>query len=73
MALKVFLSYHSPDGALAETLKHALEARHENVEVFFAPSSLRAGNFFPDQKGPPGCEKFKIALGIESNSPIHTQ
>jgi hypothetical protein len=38
-----FLSYHSPDHALAERLKAAIECRDEGARVFFAPESLRAG------------------------------
>src|SRR5262249_15256978 len=38
-----FLSYHSPDQALAERLKVALERKDTDARVFFAPSSLRAG------------------------------
>src|SRR5215468_10765522 len=38
-----FLSYHSPDQALAERLKVALERKNADARVFFAPSSLRAG------------------------------
>jgi len=41
-----FLSYHSPDQALAERLKAALERKNADVRVFFAPSSLRAGGFW---------------------------
>jgi formylglycine-generating enzyme required for sulfatase activity len=41
-----FLSYHSPDEALAERLKAALERRDRDSRVFFAPSSLRAGGFW---------------------------
>ncbi len=41
-----FLSYHSPDQALAERLKAALERRDTEARVFFAPSSLRAGGFW---------------------------
>src|SRR5262245_11849662 len=40
-----FLSYHSPDQALAERLKSALE-HEDTARVFFAPSSLRAGGFW---------------------------
>ena len=40
-----FLSYHSPDQALAERLKATLE-RKDNARVFFAPTSLRAGGFW---------------------------
>ena len=41
-----FLSYHSPDRALAERLKAALERKDADARVFFAPSSLRAGGFW---------------------------
>jgi formylglycine-generating enzyme required for sulfatase activity len=41
-----FLSYHSPDKALAERLKAALEQKDRDSRVFFAPSSLRAGGFW---------------------------
>jgi formylglycine-generating enzyme required for sulfatase activity len=41
-----FLSYHSPDQALAERLKAALERKDAGAQVFFAPSSLRAGGFW---------------------------
>jgi formylglycine-generating enzyme required for sulfatase activity len=42
-----FLSYHSPDHALAERLKAALERKSADARVFFASSSLRAGGFWP--------------------------
>jgi formylglycine-generating enzyme required for sulfatase activity len=38
-----FLSYHSPDGALAQGLKAAIEREDEGAIVFFAPTNLRAG------------------------------
>jgi len=41
-----FLSYHSPDQALAERLKAALERKDTGARVFFAPSSLRSGGFW---------------------------
>jgi len=41
-----FLSYHSPDRALGERLKAALERKDTDSSVFFAPSSLRAGGFW---------------------------
>ena len=41
-----FLSYHSPDQALAERLKAALERKDTDAHVFFAPSNLRAGGFW---------------------------
>ena len=36
----------SPDQALAERLKAALERKDTDARVFFAPSSLRAGGFW---------------------------
>jgi formylglycine-generating enzyme required for sulfatase activity len=44
-----FLSYHSPDGALAERLKIAIERRDATSSVFFAPANLRAGGFWSAQ------------------------
>src|SRR6266545_547878 len=41
-----FLSYHSPDQALAQRLKATLERKDTGAHVFFAPSSLRAGGFW---------------------------
>src|ERR1700736_3781956 len=41
-----FLSYHSPDQALGERVKAALERKDTDSSVFFAPSSLRAGGFW---------------------------
>jgi hypothetical protein len=41
-----FLSYHSPNEALAERLKAVLERKDSDSRVFFAPSSLRAGGFW---------------------------
>ena len=38
-----FLSYHSPDEALAERLKAAIEHKDEGATVFFAAASLRVG------------------------------
>src|SRR6476646_8605041 len=43
---RCFLSYHSPDQALAERLKAALEQKNTDAHVFFAPSNLRAGGFW---------------------------
>jgi hypothetical protein len=37
-----FLSYHSPEQALAEQLKAAIERKNTDAHVFFA-SGLRAG------------------------------
>ena len=36
-----FLSYHSPDHALAERLKAAIERKDPATRVFFAPTHLR--------------------------------
>src|SRR5215470_6486955 len=44
-----FLSYHSPDGALAERLKTAIERRDATASIFFAPTNLRAGGFWSAQ------------------------
>jgi formylglycine-generating enzyme required for sulfatase activity len=41
-----FLSYHSPDGALAERLKAAIERKDACSRVFFATTSLRAGGYW---------------------------
>jgi TIR domain len=38
-----FLSYHSPDQALAERLKAAIERKDSSSRVFFAPTHLRVG------------------------------
>src|SRR5262249_51560079 len=44
-----FLSYHSPDQALAERLKAAIERHDPEPRVFFAPARLRAGGFWSAQ------------------------
>src|ERR1700735_5465314 len=44
-----FLSYHSPDHALAERLKTAIESKDPSTRVFFAPSHLRAGGSWSAQ------------------------
>jgi hypothetical protein len=44
-----FLSYHSPDRALAERLKAAIERRDPAARVFFAPTHLRAGGAWSAQ------------------------
>ena len=43
-----FLSYHSPDQALAERVKAAIERRIPASRVFFAPA-----NYGPAVSGPP--------------------
>src|SRR6516162_8992374 len=44
-----FLSYHSPDQALAERLKAAIERKDAAAGVFFAPTHLRAGGSWTGQ------------------------
>src|SRR3984893_11629876 len=45
-----FLSYHSPDQALAERLKAAIERKDDSApRVFFAPTHLRAGGSWSAQ------------------------
>jgi hypothetical protein len=41
-----FLSYHSPDLALAERLEAALRRRDADTQVFFAAKNLRAGGYW---------------------------
>src|SRR5271156_1756878 len=44
-----FLSYHSPDQALAERLKAAIEHKDAASRLFFAPTHLRAGGSWTAQ------------------------
>ena len=44
-----FLSYHSPDQALAERLKAAIERKDATSHVFFAPTHMRAGGSWTAQ------------------------
>src|ERR1700730_3044991 len=44
-----FLSYHSPDQALAERLKAAIERKDSALRVFFAPMHMRAGGSWTAQ------------------------
>ena len=44
-----FLSYHSPDQALAERLKAAIESKDSASRVFFAPTHMRAGGSWSAQ------------------------
>jgi hypothetical protein len=44
-----FLSYHSPDQALAQRLKAAIERKDPSSRVFFAPTHLRAGGSWSAQ------------------------
>jgi hypothetical protein len=47
--MRWFLSYHSPDRALAERVKTTIERRDSTSSVFFAPANLRAGGFWSAQ------------------------
>src|SRR5215472_6726129 len=44
-----FLSYHSPDQALAERLIGAIERKDPTSRVFFAPRQLRSGGLWTGQ------------------------
>ena len=44
-----FLSYHSPDQALAERLKAGIERKDSASRVFFAPTHMRAGGSWSAQ------------------------
>ena len=44
-----FLSYHSPDQALAERLKAAIERKDSASRIFFAPTHMRAGGSWSAQ------------------------
>lgn len=44
-----FLSHHSPDQALAERLKAAIEQKDSTSRVFFAPTHMRAGRSWSAQ------------------------
>jgi hypothetical protein len=48
-SMRWFLSYHSPDQALAERLKAAIECKDSGSRVFFAPMHLRAGGSWSAQ------------------------
>ena len=47
--MRWFLSYHTPDQGLAERLKAAIERKDATSNVFFAPSTLRAGGAWTAQ------------------------
>ena len=49
MPRRWFISYHSPDGALAEQLKNAIKRKDPGSDIFFAPSNLRVGGFWSAQ------------------------
>lgn len=62
---RLFLSYHSPDQALAEQLKAAIERTDTDTRVFFAPSSLRAGSFWSKElaEGIAQADAFVLLVG----------
>jgi hypothetical protein len=64
---RLFLSYHSPDQALAEQLKAAIERKDTDTHVFFAPSSLRAGSFWSKElaEGIAQADAFVLLVGKE--------
>src|SRR5512138_3319087 len=63
--MRVFLSYHTPDGGRAEALKRAIEAASTGVEVFFAPEYLKVGQFWMPQLGESiaGADAFLLLIG----------
>jgi TIR domain len=60
-----FLSYHSPDQALAERLKAAIERDDSGCRVFFAPASMRAGDSWTAQFAQElaGADVFVLLVG----------
>ena len=62
---RLFLSYHSPDQALAERLKAAIERKDADTRVFFAPASLRAGSFWSKElaEGIAQADAFVLLVG----------
>jgi len=44
-----FLSYHSKDEAVAKRLKAAIKRKDSAVNVFFAPTHMRAGGSWSAQ------------------------
>jgi len=44
-----FLSYTSPDNALAQALRTALQHKDSGATIFFAPETMRAGGFWQQQ------------------------
>jgi tetratricopeptide (TPR) repeat protein len=49
--MRIYLSYHTPDGPQASALKLAIEAAMPGAEVFFVPEVLKAGRFWTPQLG----------------------
>jgi formylglycine-generating enzyme required for sulfatase activity len=60
-----FLSYHTPDEALAERLKVAIERKDADSRVFFAPTHLRAGRSWSAQLAEEiaGADAFILLVG----------
>lgn len=63
--VRICLSCHSPDEALALALKQAFETSYADAEVPFARRSLRVGNFFvpPICPSPDEADAFLLLLG----------
>jgi hypothetical protein len=51
MIMRIFLSYHTPDAAIAKRLRDAIIERDASAEVFFAPYSMRPGAYWLPQLG----------------------
>jgi hypothetical protein len=64
-AMRIFLSYHTPDFARAQSLKRAVETASPDVEVFFAPENLKVGQFWMPQLGESiaAAEAFLLLIG----------
>ena len=66
-----FLSYNSQDLALTQGLDTALRSRDAEAEVFFAPTSLRAGGFWLPElaKGISDATAFLLLVGKKGLGP----
>jgi hypothetical protein len=62
---RVFLSYHTPQRALALALKQAVEVQAPDTEVFVDDRSLRHGHFWQEQlfRAVNECDAFVILVG----------
>jgi formylglycine-generating enzyme required for sulfatase activity len=66
-----FLSYNSQDLALMEGLKGALQRKDPKAQIFFAPTSLRAGGFWLPElaKGIAEATAFVLLVGDKGLGP----
>jgi formylglycine-generating enzyme required for sulfatase activity len=66
-----FLSYNSQDLALMQGLEAALRRKDPEAEIFFAPTSLRAGGFWLPElaKGIAAATAFVLLVGDKSLGP----